>query len=95
MERLPLTKDQAQVEAIRRWRELPISNQTTDTAMEFGKVLLAALEFETLGDRQKIITAWLIGTSRLGCSLPRCREGVLIPWRKDSGEWGDDRRFGM
>jgi hypothetical protein len=55
-----LTKDQAQAEAIRRWRELPISNQTTDMAMEFAKVLFAALEFETLGDRQKIITAWLI-----------------------------------
>jgi len=55
-----LTKDQAQAEAIRRWRELPISNQTTDMAMEFAKVLYAALEFETLGDRQKIITAWLI-----------------------------------
>ena len=57
---LALTKDQAQAEAIRRWRELPISNQTTDMAMEFAKVLFAALEFETLGDRQKIITAWLI-----------------------------------
>ena len=55
-----MTKDQAQAEAIRRWRELPISNQTTDMAMEFAKVLYAALEFETLGDRQKIITAWLI-----------------------------------
>jgi hypothetical protein len=48
------------MEAIRRWRELPISNQTTDVAIEFAKVLFAALEFETLGDRQKIITAWLI-----------------------------------
>jgi hypothetical protein len=55
-----LTKDQAQLEAIRRWRELPTSNQTTDVAIEFAKVLLPALEFETLGDRQKIITAWLI-----------------------------------
>jgi hypothetical protein len=55
-----LTKDQAQLEAIRRWRELPTSNQTTDVAIEFAKVLFPALEFETLGDRQKIITAWLI-----------------------------------
>jgi hypothetical protein len=55
-----MTKDEAQIEAIRRWRELPLSNQTTDMAVEFAKVLFPALEFETLGDRKKIITAWLI-----------------------------------
>ena len=55
-----MTKEEAQKEAIRRWRELPLSNQTTDVAVEFAKVLLAVLPFETLGDRQKIITAWLV-----------------------------------
>jgi hypothetical protein len=55
-----MTKEEAEREAIRRWHELPLSNQTTDVAMEFAKVLFAALEFETLGDRQKIIAAWLV-----------------------------------
>ena len=29
-------------------------------AIEFAKVLLPALEFDTLGSREKILAAWLI-----------------------------------
>jgi len=55
-----MTKDEAQAEALRSWRELPVSNQQSENAAEFAKVLLPALEFQTLGDREKIIAAWLV-----------------------------------
>ena len=55
-----MTKDEAQQEATRRWRELPLANQTIVNAVEFAKVLAPALEFHTLGDREKMIVAWLV-----------------------------------
>lgn len=55
-----MTKDEALLEAIRRWRELPLSNQRIENAVEFAKVLEPELPFETLGNREKIIAAWLI-----------------------------------
>ena len=55
-----MTKDEAEKEALKRWRELPLANQTVENAIEFAKVLLPALEFETLGSREKILAAWLI-----------------------------------
>ena len=55
-----MTKDDARSEALRRWHELPLSNQQIENAAEFAKLLLPSLEFHTLADREKIITAWLI-----------------------------------
>ena len=55
-----MTKDEAHREAIRRWHELPLSNNQIEMAIEFAKVLIPQLEFHTLGDREKIIRAWLI-----------------------------------
>lgn len=57
----PLTKDEAQTEAMRRWRDLPIMNrQTHEQAGEFAEILAAALDFHTMGNKQRIIEAWLV-----------------------------------
>lgn len=46
---------------MRRWRELPIMNrQTQKQAAEFAEVLAAALDFHTMGNKQRIIEAWLV-----------------------------------
>ncbi len=46
---------------MRRWRELPIMNrQTYEQAGEFAEILAAALDFHTMGNRQRIIKAWLV-----------------------------------
>ena len=56
-----MTKDEAQREAMRRWRELPIMNrQTQKQATQFAEVLAAALDFHTMGNKQRIIQAWLV-----------------------------------
>jgi hypothetical protein len=56
-----MTKDEAQREAMRRWRELPIMNrQTHKQARDFSEVLAPALPFHTMGSRQRIIEAWLV-----------------------------------
>ena len=55
-----MTKDEARQIAIRQWRELPLENQVIENAVEFAKLIAPALEFETLGHREKIIAAWLI-----------------------------------
>lgn len=55
-----MTKEEAETEALKRWHELPVSNQTVDNATEFAKVLLPVLTFETLGHREKVIAAWLL-----------------------------------
>jgi hypothetical protein len=56
-----LTKDEAQREAMRRWRELPIMNrQTQKQAAQFAELLAAALDFHTMGNKQRIIQAWLV-----------------------------------
>lgn len=56
-----MTKDEAQREAIRRWRELPVMNrQTYREALAFAELLVPALTFHTVANRQRLIEAWLI-----------------------------------
>lgn len=56
-----MTKDEAHREAIKRWQALPAaSRKTLDHALDFAKVLDPLLEFETLGNKSRIIEAWLV-----------------------------------
>lgn len=55
-----MTKDEARQIAIRQWRELPLENQLVENAAEFARLMAPALEFETLANRERVITAWLI-----------------------------------
>ncbi|MEO9231460.1 MAG: hypothetical protein ABI216_21275 [Devosia sp.] len=55
-----MTKDEARREAISQWRALPILNQQVATAAEFARLLAPTLGFDTLGDRERVITAWLV-----------------------------------
>ncbi len=58
---LALTKDEAHREALRRWRELPIMNrQTHEQAAQFAASLAAELDFHTMGNRERIVAAWLV-----------------------------------
>ncbi len=66
-----MTKDEAHKEALKRWRELPIaSRQTVSQALDFAKTLDAVLEFDTLGNRPRIIEAWLIRDLPQGAIAP-------------------------
>ncbi len=56
-----MTKDEAQREVIRRWRELPVMNrQTHEEAQAFAERLTPAIAFHTVANRQRVIAAWLI-----------------------------------
>lgn len=56
-----MTKDEAQREAISRWNGLPAAERKTfKQALEFAKTLEGELQFETLGNRRRIIEAWLV-----------------------------------
>lgn len=56
-----MTKDEAHREVLKRWHALPLaSRKTFDDALAFAKVLDAAIQFETLGIKSRIIEAWLI-----------------------------------
>ena len=69
--RVKMTKDEAYQVAVKRWRELPIaSRQTVTQALDFAKTLNALLEFETLGNRSRIIEAWLIRELPQGAIAP-------------------------
>ena len=51
-----MTKDEAEVECIRRWRALPRSERATLTqATAFADSLLAEIVFPTSGDRAHFI----------------------------------------
>lgn len=64
-----MTKDEARQEALRRWRELPPAQRSTvGQALDFAAVLDPLLPFETLGNRLRIIEAWL--TRELGPLAP-------------------------
>ncbi len=66
-----MTKDEAHMDAVKRWRELPIaSRQTVSQALDFAKTLDALLQFETLGNRSRIIEAWLIRELPQGAIAP-------------------------
>jgi hypothetical protein len=56
-----LTKDEAREEAIRRWHALPEEErQTHRQAQIFAASLADDLDFRTMGNTRKIITAWLV-----------------------------------
>lgn len=66
-----MTKDEAHKEALKRWRELPIaSRQTVSQALDFAKTLDGVLQFDTLGNRSRIIEAWLIRELPEGAVAP-------------------------
>ena len=58
---MEMTKDDAEREAIRRWRELPADlRETADQAEAYAAILVRELEFPTVTGRERLIGAWLI-----------------------------------
>lgn len=58
---LLLTKDEARREALRRWHALPPNRRHTyEDAAAFAASPEGRIEFQTVADPQKIVTAWLI-----------------------------------
>lgn len=56
-----LTKDEARLEAIRRWHQLPQDErQTPMQAQVLAAALADELDFRTMGNRRRLIAAWLI-----------------------------------
>lgn len=55
-----LSKDEAHREALRRWSLLPAGERTTEMhARVFAAGLVDDLDFRTMGNRRRIIEAWL------------------------------------
>jgi hypothetical protein len=62
-----LTQDEAQREAIRRWHALPAEERHTHMhARVFAAGLAEELPFRTMGNRRRVIEAWLIRDIALG-----------------------------
>jgi hypothetical protein len=58
---LLLTKEEARREALRRWHALPPDRRRTfEDAAAFAASPGGRIEFQTVADPQKIVTAWLI-----------------------------------
>jgi hypothetical protein len=57
---ISVDKAEAERAALALWRELPLQNRDMEHAIEFAKVIARGLPFETLGDHDKIVAAWLI-----------------------------------
>ena len=56
-----MTKDEAEREALRRWRKLPIRDrQEFDQAVGFADTIEQELDFRTMANPRKLIAAWLI-----------------------------------
>lgn len=56
-----MTKDEARLEALRRWRALPEDDRrTVDQAQVFAAGLAEELDFRTMGNERKVIAAWLV-----------------------------------
>ena len=56
-----MTKEEAHKEVLRRWRALPImERQTLAHAMAFGPAVATQLNFRTMGNIERVATAWLI-----------------------------------
>lgn len=56
-----MDKAEAKRAALNLWRELPAQNRSdAHHAIEFAKLIARQLPFETLGDHDKIVAAWLI-----------------------------------
>lgn len=55
-----MTKDEAHREVLRQWRQLPVQDRRTfEQATAFAAAVTPAIEFETMGSRQRMIAAWL------------------------------------
>jgi hypothetical protein len=58
---MEMSKDDAEREAIRRWRQLPADlRETADQAEAYAAILVRELEFPTVTGRERLIGAWLI-----------------------------------
>ena len=55
-----MDKAEAEGAALELWRELPSQNRDLEHAIEFAKLIARRLPFDTLGNHEKIIAAWLI-----------------------------------
>ena len=56
-----MTKEEAEREAIRRWRTLPImQRQEFEQAHGFAAQVEAEFDFRTMGNKRKVIAAWLV-----------------------------------
>ena len=56
-----MTKDEARIEALRRWRALPQEERRTHAQAEiFAAALAEQLGFRTMGNERRVIAAWLI-----------------------------------
>lgn len=56
-----MTNDQAEREAITRWSALPeAERQNYKQAQDFAKAIAPDLDFRTMGEKSKIVAAWLI-----------------------------------
>jgi hypothetical protein len=76
-----VTKDEARQEAIRRWRALPEDErQTYRHAQVLAAGLAEELDFRTMGNARKVITAWLVHEMN-GGRIPRVRvpDGLAEP----------------
>ena len=58
---MPMTKQDAEAEAIRRWYELPEDmRQTPDDAEIFAQHIVADFEFDSILAPDKLLAAWLM-----------------------------------
>ena len=56
-----MDKAAAEKEALSLWRELPKQNRSERAhAIAFAELIAKRLPFETLGDHDKIVAAWLL-----------------------------------
>ena len=56
-----MNKAEAERTALELWRELPLENRSdVRHAIEFGALIARRLPFDTLGDHDKIVIAWLV-----------------------------------
>lgn len=56
-----MTKEEARREVVRRWRALPQDHpQTHESLSQFARAIAQEISFDTLGDRVRIIEAWLV-----------------------------------
>lgn len=56
-----MTKEQAERETLRQWKLLPIRQRMTFAAAQaFATTLESALEFRTMGNKQRVIASWII-----------------------------------
>jgi len=93
-----LTKDEAQREVIRRWHELPQDERQTPLhAQVMAAGLAEVLEFRTMGNRRRIIEAWLMedidpAVRDRPHKLPRVNRQLAIPSDPEAaaGDGGDD-----